>query len=177
MFDPEGFVRFCQKARTAKDAPAIIHAELLRIVAAPPEIAVPRIGDFRASRLHRSPTLTVLHTAYPPSTRTPPHNHGTWAVVSVYRGREDNVVYERAGRSLTATGRESMHAGEAVRLDTDAIHDLSTCANEPTCSIHVYGADLYDSTNHSMWLPPLLEEEPYQEALFFRAAREMMRAV
>ena len=142
MFDPGKFVVFCQSALDARDAPAIIHAELLRIVARPQEIIPPSAGNREAWRLHRSPRLTVLHTAYPRSLRTPPHNHGTWAVVSVYRGREDNVRYVRSGATLIVSGHQTILPGEAVLLDPAEIHDLTTSSDEPTCSIHVYGGDL-----------------------------------
>jgi predicted metal-dependent enzyme (double-stranded beta helix superfamily) len=177
MFDPASFVRFCQNVLHAPDAIAIIHSELLRIVATPAEIPPPARGKPEAWRIHRSSTLTILHTAYPRSTRTPPHNHGMWAIVSVYRGREDNVTYKRAGTGLSPLDTGSIGVGEAVRLEPEVIHDLSTCAEEPTCSIHVYGGDLYDSSNRSMWVPPSCQESRYDEEEFFRYSREMMRAV
>ena len=174
MFDPGEFVRFCQAALDRPDAPAIIHAQLLRIVARPDEITPPP-RNREAWRLHQSPRLTVLHTTYPRGLRTPAHNHGTWAVVSVYRGREENVRYVRSGASLIVSGRQSIRPGEAVRLDPDEIHDLSTSSDEPTCSIHVYGGDLYDHKNHSMWVTSLLEEKPYDEQEFVRHSIEMTR--
>ena len=84
---------------------------------------------------------------------------------------------ERAGNTLCVIDRRSIRAGEAVLLDADVIHDLSTCPDEPTCSIHVYGGDLYESRDHSMWPLPSLEEKPYEEQEFFRRSREMMRAI
>ena len=175
MFDPGEFVRFCQAALDATDAPAVIHTELLRIVARPEQITPAPAGNREAWRLHRSPRLTVLHTRYPRSARTPPHNHGMWAVVSVYRGREDNVRYVRSGAKISVFGRQSIRPGEVVLLDPDEIHDLSTSSDEPTCSIHVYGGDLYDHKNHSMWVPPSLEERPYDEQEFMRHSTEMTR--
>ena len=175
MFDPVDFVRFCEAALDAPDPPAIIHANLLRIVANPEEITSAPAGNREAWRLHQSPRLTVLHTTYPRSLRTPPHNHGMWAVISVYRGREDNVRYARADARLSVSGRRSIHPGEAVLLEPDEIHDLSTSSEEPTCSLHVYGGDLYDHSKRSMWVPPSLEEKPYDEQEFLRLSIDMMR--
>ena len=98
-----------------------------------------------------------------------------WAVVSVYRGREDNVRYVRSGAKISVLGRQSIRPGEVVLLDPGEIHDLSTSSDEPTCSIHVYGGDLYDHKNHSMWVPPALEEKPYDEQEFMRHSTEMAR--
>jgi predicted metal-dependent enzyme (double-stranded beta helix superfamily) len=172
MFDPTLFVRFCLGAIDRPDAPAHIRAELLRIVAKPNEIAPPKQGDRHAWRIHRSRHLTVLHTAYAPSLRTMPHDHGTYAVVSVYRGQEDNVVYKRAGRTLSVSEHQSIRPGEAVVLDADTIHDLSTSSGEPTCSIHVYGGDLFDCDRRTMWIPPLFTEANYNEQEFAHHAFE-----
>ena len=168
MFDPENFVRFCQAAVQGRDPGARIQVELLRIVSRPGEIVSPPAGDRKAWRLCQSPSLTVLHTSYPRSLRTPAHNHGMWAVVSVYRGREDNVRYVRDGTRIREAGRQSLRPGETVLLDPKEIHDLSTSPDEETCSIHVYGGDLYRPDGHSMWVPPLLEERPYDEQEFVK---------
>ena len=98
-----------------------------------------------------------------------PHNHGTWTVVSVYQGQEDYVVYARAGSGLIPVATNSIRPGEAVILPEDTIHDLSTSAAQPTCSIHVYGGDLFDAQRRSMWAPPEFREEKFDEREFTRS--------
>jgi predicted metal-dependent enzyme (double-stranded beta helix superfamily) len=169
MFDPTSFVQFCKDACEQSNPWTLIHAELLKIVANPGDIARPPEGDRQAWRLHRSPTLTILHTTYPPSLKAMPHNHGTWAVVSVYQGQEDYVVYERAGGGLRPITTNSIRAGDAVILAENTIHDLSTSAAQPTCSIHVYGADLFDAQHRSMWAPPAFVETKFNESEFIRS--------
>jgi len=169
MFDPNSFIRFCIRACEQSNPWTLIHAELLRIVADPSAIARPPEGDRQAWRLHQSPTLTILHTTYPRSLKAMPHNHGTWAVVSVYQGQEDYVAYARAGSELTPITTTSIRPGEAVILHDDAIHDLSTSAEQPTCSIHVYGGDLFDARQRSMWAPPEFQEAKFNDAEFARA--------
>ena len=166
MFDEGSFVRFCQDALDKPHAPSIIQAELRRIVARPAEITLPSSSDRKSWRLHRSPRLTVLHTAYSPSLRAVPHSHGTWAVVSVYRGREDSAVFQRDGRTISVSRRISIGPGGVVAFDPEAIHDLSTSPDEVTYSIHVYGGDLFDPENRRMWIPPALKEEIFDEAKF-----------
>ena len=135
----------------------------------------PPAGDRTAWQLLRSPRLTVLHTRYPRSLRTPAHNHGAWAVVSVYRGREDNVRYVRDGANIREVARQSLHPGDAVVLESTEIHDLATSSDRETCSIHVYGVDLYCPDGHSMWVPPSLEERSYDEKEFVRHTTAMTR--
>src|SRR5438034_9570334 len=112
MFNPNRFVQFCESACDQANPWTLIHAELLEIVADPSTIARPPEGDRQAWRLHRSPTLTILHTTYPPALKAMPHNHGSWAVVSVYQGQEDYVVYARAGSALVPITTNSIRAGE-----------------------------------------------------------------
>lgn len=166
MFDESSFVQFCQDALDEPLAPSIIQAELRRIVARPAEIALPQSSDRKSWRLHRSSRLTVLHTAYAPSLRAIPHSHGAWAVVSVYRGREDSAVFVRNGRTISVSHRISINPGEVVVFEPDAIHDLSTSPDEVTYSIHVYGGDLFDSERRRMWIPPAFNEETFDDAQF-----------
>ncbi len=39
--------------------------------------------------------LTLVRARFPPETNTPIHNHGTWGVVAVYRGRDRMQEYRR----------------------------------------------------------------------------------
>ena len=98
-----------------------------------------------------------------------PHNHGSWAVVSVYQGQENYVVYAADGSGLTPVSANSVRPGEAVILPEDTIHDLSTSAAQPTCSIHVYGGDLFDVQHRSMWAPPEFREMEFDEREFMRS--------
>ena len=108
---------------------------------------------------HKIPSLTEGYAAQP----------GTWTVVSVYQGQEDYGLYARDGSGLTPISVNSIRAGEAVILPEDTIHDLSTSASQPTCSIHVYGGDLYDAQRRSMWAPPELRETKFNEREFTRS--------
>lgn len=53
MFDPKEFVRFCQAALEGPDPSAMIHAELLRIVAQPGEIEPPLGGHPKPASMRR----------------------------------------------------------------------------------------------------------------------------
>jgi predicted metal-dependent enzyme (double-stranded beta helix superfamily) len=105
----------------------------------------------------------------PRSLKAMPHNHGTWAVVSVYQGQEDYVVYARAESALIPVTTNTIRVGDAVILAEDIIHDLSTSAAQPTCSIHVYGGDLFDARRRSMWAPSAFLETNFNEREFTRS--------
>ena len=75
--------------------------------------------------LTTSPQLTVQRVVWPAGIRIPPHDHRMWAVVGVYRGREDNVLFRRDGRVLEPAGGRRLEAGEVLVLDTDAIHAVT----------------------------------------------------
>jgi predicted metal-dependent enzyme (double-stranded beta helix superfamily) len=98
-----------------------------------------------------------------------PHNHGTWAVVSVYQGQEDYVVYAPTESGLIPVATNSIRPGDAVILGEDTIHDLSTSSTQPTCSLHVYGGDLFDAQRRRMWAPPAFRETEFDEREFARA--------
>jgi len=174
VFDGAEFVEFCRLALALPDPPGSVAAELRKIVSNPSSIAAPPPDDAKAWVLHRSDRLSVLHTSYPTAFHTPAHDHGAWAVVSVYRGFERNVLYTRNEDRLDPNAEGTIRAGEVVILEPDTIHDLATSPDERTCSIHVYGGDLF-SSNHSMWLPPALIESPYDQEAFRLSSAELTR--
>jgi predicted metal-dependent enzyme (double-stranded beta helix superfamily) len=174
VFDVKEFVEFCKSALALSDAQGSIAAELQRIVSNPGSISAPPPDDPNAWVLHRSESLSVLHTSYPKSFHTPAHDHGAWAIVSVYRGYEKNVLYERKEAEVEPIGQATIRAGEVVALEPTAIHDLATSPDERTCSIHVYGGDLF-SSYHSMWLPPSLAESSYDQQAFRLSSAELTR--
>ncbi|HEY4911257.1 MAG TPA: hypothetical protein VIJ73_17225, partial [Methylomirabilota bacterium] len=45
--------------------------------------------------LHRSPDVTILNVIWGPRMTVMPHNHEMWAVIAVYTGREDNILWRR----------------------------------------------------------------------------------
>jgi predicted metal-dependent enzyme (double-stranded beta helix superfamily) len=174
VFIAEEFVEFCKSALSLSDAQSSITAELQRIVSNPGSISAPPPDNPDAWVLHRSESLSVLHTSYPESFHTPPHDHGAWAIVAVYRGYEENVLYVRKEGEVEPIGKTTIRAGEVVALEPTAIHDLATSPIERTCSIHVYGGDLF-SSSHSMWLPPSLIESPYDQPAFRLSSTKLTR--
>ncbi len=75
-----------------------------------------------------------------------------WAVAGIYRGSEDNHLFQRTDRELVETGIRRLEAGELVVLDADAIHAVANSNSTPCVALHVYGGDL-DGTPRSTWTP------------------------
>ncbi|MDO8431188.1 MAG: cysteine dioxygenase family protein [Candidatus Binatus sp.] len=122
----------------------------------------------------RSPTLTVLKAATPPKFKTPPHNHNMWAVIGTYDGQEDNTFYRRGERGLEKAGGKDLKTGDVVVLGEDAIHAIANPLDRPSCAIHIYGGDLLNFSNRSVWNPFTFEEHPYDIKLITNYARELM---
>lgn len=69
-----------------------------------------------------------------------PHDHGMWAAIGLYGGREDNHFYRRdaEGRIAPAGGR-TMLPTDVAGLGPDIVHRVVNPTKEWTGAIHVYG--------------------------------------
>jgi predicted metal-dependent enzyme (double-stranded beta helix superfamily) len=74
---------------------------------------------------------------------SPPHEHGTWAVIAGVRGAEANVQFRPlSGRLVAPIDRVVVGAGESLVLSADAIHATEVVGAEPTFHLHLYGKPL-----------------------------------
>jgi predicted metal-dependent enzyme (double-stranded beta helix superfamily) len=105
---------------------------------------------YRQHLLHvaESRRLSVVALVWLPGQVTPIHDHVSWCVVGVYRGRERETHYrlvERDGRHrLLPMGVVEAPAGhvEALVPPASNIHAVEAVGSGKTISIHVYGADI-----------------------------------
>ena len=91
-------------------------------------------------------TLAVFAVAWLPRRGAPPHNHGTWAVVTGVEGPETNVFWKRVDdgsrpgyAEIVEQGRKVFGAGQVVTFLPDSIHSVINETSEVTVSLHVYG--------------------------------------
>ncbi|MGH6884219.1 hypothetical protein [Hypericibacter sp.] len=77
---------------------------------------------------------------------TPPHNHGTWAVIAGVAGEEENILYERLDSgdrpghgSVRPKGRFTVKPGTAIAFMPDEIHSIQLQGKEPAIHLHLYG--------------------------------------
>jgi predicted metal-dependent enzyme (double-stranded beta helix superfamily) len=166
MFDIARFVAECEAA-IATDGGREVVREILMAAISDPAGIVAVLGKPRRAgvqELHRSPRLTILHIAWPPSFTQTPHNHLLWAEIGVYSGREDNIFWRRciadARWSIEATGAVSLCARTCLSLERDVIHSVTNPLDKVTAGLHVYGGDLSAAASRSMWDGETLVEGP-----------------
>jgi len=166
MFDKEQFVSDCLGALNGDRASRNVREIVGRAVAESAEVArclgTPKIGGLNV--LHRSPQLTVLNVVWPAGMIVMPHNHALWAVIGVYNGREDNILWrqlpEDANGRIEAAGARTLSPGDTIAFGADVIHSVVNPLGRMTGAIHVYGGDFFD-VSRSEWDPESLREKPY----------------
>lgn len=166
MFDLDRFIAECQEAVVQDDGQRHVreivsracsdHAALMRALGEPTRAGL--------NTLYRSDTLTVLNLVWGPHMTLSPHNHGMWAVIGLYTGREDNIFWRRiedeTGSHVEAAGAKSLSAGEAAPLGKDIIHSVLNPIPRLTGALHVYGGDFF-RPGRSEWDAETLREGPY----------------
>lgn len=105
-------------------------------------------SGFTAHLLHEEPdhTLAVFIVSWLPGCGTPPHDHGTWAVVAGVEGVERNVWYKRvddrsrADHADLEVKMEKLAAeGDLICMKTGGIHMVRNETDRVTLSLHTYG--------------------------------------
>ncbi|HET9540806.1 MAG TPA: cysteine dioxygenase family protein [Candidatus Limnocylindria bacterium] len=99
-----------------------------------------RAEDGRCSML-----VAVLRSGTP----LPVHNHGSWAVIGVYKGREHETWFRRVDDG-SVPGRAQVEVdqtfenerGTASVVPDGRIHTVEAMDGQQAVSIHVYGTDI-----------------------------------
>jgi predicted metal-dependent enzyme (double-stranded beta helix superfamily) len=98
--------------------------------------------------LHEEPNhdLAVMALAWLPGRGTPPHDHGTWAIVVSVDGEERNDYYRRVDdrtrpgyAQLEKVSERICRKGDVVQMLPGAIHSVTNVGPEVALSLHVYG--------------------------------------
>jgi predicted metal-dependent enzyme (double-stranded beta helix superfamily) len=167
MFDVAHFISECESAVATGDGRKYVRQMIAAAVSEPADLLAVFGEPKRAGVevLHRSPRLTVLHVAWPPSYTQTPHNHLIWAEIGVYSGREDQILWRPSARNakwpIEVTGGVSLSAGDCHSLDHDAIHSVTNPLDRVTVGLHVYGGDLAFGPPRSYWDGETLAETPF----------------
>jgi 3-mercaptopropionate dioxygenase len=100
---------------------------------------------FRADDRRCSLLVAVFEAGVP----APVHNHGSWAVVGVYRGRERETWFRRLddgsspGRADLEIERSWVNSPGTVTVVPDGtIHTVEAIDGQDAVSIHIYGTDI-----------------------------------
>ena len=166
MFDLDRFKAECNAAVAESAAVHAIREVVARAVEDPGGIQK-AVGEPRRAEvqtLWRSPELTILNVVWGPRMTVMPHNHAMWAVIGIYSGREDNILWRRlpgeASRRIEAVGAKALSERDAFPLGRDIIHSVTNPIARLTGAIHVYGGDFFGAPR-SEWDPERLTEQPY----------------
>jgi predicted metal-dependent enzyme (double-stranded beta helix superfamily) len=181
-FDRDGFVADCVAAQREPDGQAAVRSVLERAVHEPTRV-LDALGASRKAGLdvlHRSATLTIFAAHWAPRMSLPTHDHRMWALIGIYTGREDNILWRRTPHGLEAYGADVLFAGQVAALASDAVHSVTNPLTRFTGGIHIYGGDFF-ATSRSQWDPETLAEEASDgakiQALFEREnERSLARA-
>ncbi len=124
---------------------------------------------FGVHLLHEEPdhTLAIFAIAWLPGKGTPPHDHGTWAVVVGVDGPERNIFWRRVDDGSRPGYAEIEHNGERIYGEGDVVAmlpaEIHTVCNESdavTLSLHTYGKHI-NFTDRSQFDPKKHTETPF----------------
>lgn len=128
------------------------------------------VGGNARQVFYRSPNLTLLKVRFPSGRRTPPHNHGTWAMILLLSGREKNTLYRKEAAGLRKAGEITLERGSVLPMLAETAHVAECIGDEPAIGLHVYGGDILELPR-SMWNPQTLEEHPLDWTVYERFAQ------
>ena len=166
MFDKEQLISDCRGALQGDRASRNVREIVARAVADSSSVirglGEPKQGGLDV--LYRSQELTVLNVLWTARRIVMPHNHNMWAVIGVYDGREDNILWrqlpEDASARIEAAGARTLGAGDTVAFGADVIHSVVNPLERITGAIHVYGGDFF-RPDRAEWDPESLQERPW----------------
>ena len=101
--------------------------------------------------LHEEPdhSLALFAVSWLPGRGTPPHDHGTWAVVASVDGPEKNTFFERIDdrsrpgyAELRKTGEKVFGVGDVLAMHTGQIHGIRNDSERVSVSLHIYGRNI-----------------------------------
>ena len=91
-------------------------------------------------------TLAVFAVSWLPNRGTPPHDHGTWAIVAGVDGPEKNEFFQRVDdrarpgyAKLKKIGEKLFEIGDVIAMPTGTIHSVWNETDKVTLSLHIYG--------------------------------------
>lgn len=159
--DIEKFVADCVSAQKESEPQKAIGEVLAREVSDPSSV-IKALGEPRKAGievLHRSETLTIFNAKWTPQMNLMPHNHLMWALIGIYTGREDNIMWKSGKDRIEAFGAKALFTRDVAELPVDTIHSVTNPLLRFTGGIHIYGGDFFN-TERSQWDPESLEREP-----------------
>src|SRR6266446_943368 len=160
VFDLELFKSECAEAASRGAGQQAIREIVARAVEAPGAV-LNSLGEPRRAEvktLHRSADLTILNVIWGPRMTVMPHNHNMWAVIGIYTGREDNILWRRrpdaSGSRIEAAGAKALGERDTLPLSREMCKGRCSFSRRATgCTRHGrdgsgerHGVDLHRRT-------------------------------
>jgi predicted metal-dependent enzyme (double-stranded beta helix superfamily) len=120
----------------------------------PDAYAQPHPAFYQQYLLYADPLerLSIVSFVWGPGQKTPVHDHLTWGLVGVLRGRERATNYQKqADGTYQATGTGVILPGQtsAVSPTIGDVHEVANdLSDQVSISIHVYGANIGRVNRH-----------------------------
>lgn len=88
--------------------------------------------------------FTVQTVTFTPGTISNIHNHGTWGVVAILKGKEKNTFWQPSPTpeftdKIESTKELVLSPGDIISFVPGAIHCVEAVADEPTVTFNLYG--------------------------------------
>lgn len=109
--------------------------------------------------MHSSPSFTIFAAHWTPQMNLPPHDHRMKALIGIYSGREDNILWRRRATGIQAYNASCLFEGDVAALPANAIHSVTNPLPRFTAGIHIYDGDFFGIDRHQ-WDPETLAEMP-----------------
>jgi predicted metal-dependent enzyme (double-stranded beta helix superfamily) len=96
-------------------------------------------------------SLSLFSLVVPSSSATPVHDHLAWGLVGLYRGTQDEEIYDPAGGTLRLAESRVLAPGDFYALipPRDDVHRVRTTSPEASVSIHLLTNDTGCVWRHS----------------------------
>lgn len=168
------------KARSLDDAAMVqaVPALAKRLVLARhnwlrPHMCVPNREPGASAAIHplheeADHSLAVFVVTWQPGDETPPHDHGTWAVIAGLDGHETNHWWKRLDdgtipgyADVRRAGRQRIDAATIIAMPGEAIHSLHNDSDGVSVTLHLYGINV-DHTDRRKYDPARHSAAPYR---------------
>lgn len=159
-FERERFVADCVTAHRADGMVAV--REVLAEAIGNHRAVLAGLGEPNEAGLdlmHSAPDFTIFAAHWTPQMNLLPHDHMMAALIGIYTGREDNILWRRSAEGIDAIDANCLFEGDVVALEADAIHSVTNPLLRFTGGIHIYDGDFFATERHQ-WDPDTLTEEP-----------------
>lgn len=133
---------------TQKEGAALLRELVAHDNWLPDQFAQPNPERYSQYLLHCDPLerFSVVSFVWGPGQKTPLHDHRVWGLIGVLRGRETETQFARAPDGRFEPKEATVFTPGDVAILTPDVNDYHQVANalpdEPSISIHVYGANI-----------------------------------